>query len=296
MAQEPLETHLLETFVEVARTGSVTEAARSLHRSQPAVSHRLSALEERFGVPLFEKVGRGLRLTEYGRRLRDEATDLLARLTELPRSVVGNPERLTGAVRVGTLPTLGRHWLLSSIVDVMTDHPLLRLSFRFGMTDVLLSELRRGQLDLVVVVGSVPQAGMVVRQLGEVRVVAAMSPDHVGDMSRLTLRKLREMRYLAWQGPADPTFDAVRRFAEEKELVDETTSEFPHIETLRALAAAGVGYALLPDYTTASEVADGQLVTFPVPGLAQRFPVYLLTRENQVLGPASEAVRKAIAN
>ena len=60
-----------ESFYEVARLGSVGSAARALGRSQPAISHRLRALQDELGVELFEKVGRTLQLTEAGQRLRD---------------------------------------------------------------------------------------------------------------------------------------------------------------------------------------------------------------------------------
>ena len=68
---DPIDLVLLQTFHEVARLGSVTGAAKQLGRSQPAVSHRLRALEAELGVPLFEKVGRRLKLTDYGRRLHE---------------------------------------------------------------------------------------------------------------------------------------------------------------------------------------------------------------------------------
>src|SRR5262245_24017623 len=75
---EPFSPARFETFYEVARLGSVAGAAVVLGRSQPAISHRLRALQDELGVELFEKAGRTLRLTEAGQRLRDRCADFIA--------------------------------------------------------------------------------------------------------------------------------------------------------------------------------------------------------------------------
>src|ERR671915_955568 len=81
----------LEVLAAVARHGSVTEAARELHYSQPSVSHHLSRLEAAAGAKLVQRVGRGIRLTPEGELLANRAAEILGRVdaatTELAAQV-----------------------------------------------------------------------------------------------------------------------------------------------------------------------------------------------------------------
>ncbi|WP_036959694.1 LysR family transcriptional regulator, partial [Promicromonospora kroppenstedtii] len=70
----------LRVLAAVARTGSVTAAAKELHYAQPSVSHHLSRLEADAGIPLLQRHGRGVRLTEAGRLLANRAEEILGRV------------------------------------------------------------------------------------------------------------------------------------------------------------------------------------------------------------------------
>src|SRR6266545_4911387 len=70
----------LRVLVALARTGSVTAAARELHYSQPSVSHHLARLEAETGAKLVQRAGRGVRLTDAGRQLAERGAEILGRL------------------------------------------------------------------------------------------------------------------------------------------------------------------------------------------------------------------------
>src|SRR5689334_9649500 len=120
-----------ESFLAVARLGSVGEAARVLGRSQPAISHRLRALQDELGVELFEKVGRGLRLTETGQRLRDRCADFFA-WSRILHDAVGDSAQPEGRVTIGTLPTVVSHLLVEAVAELVTRYPQLELAFVFA--------------------------------------------------------------------------------------------------------------------------------------------------------------------
>src|SRR5688572_18973891 len=148
----PVDLVLLQTFHEVARLGSLTAAAARLGRSQPALSHRLRALEDDLGVPLFEKIGRRLVLTEWGRRLQGRCLDLVALAREV-RHAVDAEGAIEGTVAIGTLPTVVSHLLVPALSALWARHRRLRLRFGFDFMPQLFEQLRGGQLDLVVAVG-----------------------------------------------------------------------------------------------------------------------------------------------
>ncbi|WP_409367543.1 LysR family transcriptional regulator [Lysinibacillus sp. 38-6] len=73
-----MNSHALKLFYQVAKTGSFTKAAESLHISQPAVSSQIKRFEQEIGVPLFKQQGRGIILTEFGEALAEKAQNLVA--------------------------------------------------------------------------------------------------------------------------------------------------------------------------------------------------------------------------
>jgi molybdate transport repressor ModE-like protein len=91
----------LQTLIEVARRGSITEAARALGLTQPAVSRRIQQLESEFSAPLLHRSRRGVALTEVGRLVLEEATTLADRYGRLKETVGAHVRLEQGAVRVG---------------------------------------------------------------------------------------------------------------------------------------------------------------------------------------------------
>src|ERR687893_931340 len=90
----------LKVLAAVARHGSVTEAARQLHYSQPSVSHHLSRLETATGVKLVQRVGRGVRLTPEGRLLANRAAEILGRIDAAANELAAQVGLQSGRVRL----------------------------------------------------------------------------------------------------------------------------------------------------------------------------------------------------
>lgn len=103
-ARDPVDLTLLRSFLEVVDARSVTEAARRLGLTQPAVSKQLGALERRYGNRLFHRDGRGVRPTRAGLVLAERARSIVRRLEDLETGRIATPER--PVVRLGLSPTL----------------------------------------------------------------------------------------------------------------------------------------------------------------------------------------------
>ena len=293
-ASEPVELVLLETFHEIAREGSLTAAAKRLGRSQPAISHRLRALEEALGVPLFEKFGRGLRMTPYGVRLQERCVELMALSRGLREAVTEPADHVAGQVTIGCLPTLTAHLLVDAVAALLDRWPRLRIGFRYALAPELCERLRTGRLDVVILTGAEATADLATEVIDETALVAVMAPARAPKAKICSTSWLTAQRYLAWGGPRDATFDVIERFAESARLVDASTPSIPHIESLRALAAAGAGFTILPEYTTRRDVAAGRLVTRRLRGLDVSMPITLVGRERQVETRALAVVKDAL--
>lgn len=271
--EEILSIPMLEAFVEVARGGSVTRASRALGRSQPAISHRLKALEEALESPVFEKVGRQLHLTPQGEIFLKECEQILARLRALPHLL--EQEKSVGSVTIGAFATLSRYLLVDALEHAMESMPRVRWVVQIGVADELFDALRKGSIDVLYLIGDFAMDEELIEAtyLGEVRAAVVLSPALWPYSHRPSPEELRGLRLLLWRGMRDPSFELLEAHARSLGLVSETTFEVPQIETLRELARRGLGYTLLPDYIAREDVARGELETFVLEGMERSFPV-----------------------
>src|ERR1700730_15889593 len=100
-----LDVARLRVLVAVARTGSVTAAAKELHYAQPSVSHHLARLEAETGAKLIQRVGRGIRLTEPGRQLAWRGAEILGRLDAAETELAAHVGLRQGRVRLAAFPS-----------------------------------------------------------------------------------------------------------------------------------------------------------------------------------------------
>jgi LysR family transcriptional activator of nhaA len=136
----------------VARSGSVTGAAAALSVAPQTVSGQLGVLEERLGVPLLERAGRGVRLTDAGRLVLEYASEMLSRGEDLLRALEGAAGQPTSfAIGVDEIvPKLVARRFLEPVLGL---DPAPRLVCREGNETALLSDLRARRLDAVLVPG-----------------------------------------------------------------------------------------------------------------------------------------------
>jgi DNA-binding transcriptional LysR family regulator len=145
----PLDLDQLQTFIQIADTGSFTRAAEEVHRTQSAVSMQMRRLEERIGKPLFEKDGRTNRLTEEGDRLLSYAR----RLIFLNRETLAafDDRRLEGTIRIGTPDDYADRFLPEIMARFARSNPRVELTIVCEPTPGLVEHIKRGNLDLALV-------------------------------------------------------------------------------------------------------------------------------------------------
>ena len=146
-----MELEPLRLFLHVAATGSFSRAATLASSTQSAVSKRIGALERQLDARLFERTGRGARLTPAGRRLLPRAEALTAEVDRLPEFVADDARSLAGVVRLSVQPSVS--WpLVGDLVAVLRQrHPGLRLQIAEGPTRQIEESLADGRIDLGVV-------------------------------------------------------------------------------------------------------------------------------------------------
>lgn len=137
----------LEVFLTVAESGSFSRAARALRLTQPTVSRRIQALEEKLGRPLFRRDVEGAHLTQEGALLLPAAEQMARWARELDREAAGFGGELIGSVRVATPPGIAYEVLTPFARLVRADLPDLRIELITGIEHI---DLSRGQAELAI--------------------------------------------------------------------------------------------------------------------------------------------------
>ncbi len=144
----PVDLKRIRTIVEVSQASAITTAAERLGLTQSAVSRSVAEVEDSLGVRLFDRLPRGIQLTEAGHRFVARAYRVLAEAEDLVNAVRERPGVLTGRLRVG-VTACGEHatWLLGSLAH---EYPGIAIETSAGTPQEICPALLRGDLDLVV--------------------------------------------------------------------------------------------------------------------------------------------------
>lgn len=141
----------LRHFLALAEAGSFSRAAARVFLTQPALSRSIRALEEEWGSPLFDRIGRRVLLTPYGQEALPRARQLVEDAQELERSGLRLREGTAGVLRVGMGSGAGALLMTPLLMEVALHHAPMKVEVARGRTELLVQALREQQLDALVV-------------------------------------------------------------------------------------------------------------------------------------------------
>lgn len=172
-----MDLRLLRFFLAIIDHGGVTRAAEAMYVAQPSVSQALRTLEQRLGVSLFERVGRGLRLTDAGRELEIRARSVLAEVDEA-RARVDRVARLdAGRLTVAAASTLAIHPLGPWVRRLLDAHTGLQVHVSEpGSVPAVLAEITEGAAEIGLVELPVHKASLETVELAQEELVIAAGP------------------------------------------------------------------------------------------------------------------------
>lgn len=271
----------LHTFVEVARQKSVVRAAEILHVSQPAVTKTIRELEDALGVSVFEREGRGIRITRYGEVFLRHAGAALTALRQGIDSVSQELFDSAPPVRIGALPTVSTRIMPRAMGLFLAEKTGSRVKIVTGDNAVLMEQLRVGDLDLVVGRLASPEkmAGLSFEHLYSEQVVFAVRCGH----------PLLESKQSVFEGLSDypvlmPSRGSIIRPSVEQFLIANGVASLPtQVETVsdafgRAFVKSSDAIWIISAGVVAAEIADGNLAALPIDSTETRGPVGLTMR------------------
>jgi LysR family transcriptional regulator, hydrogen peroxide-inducible genes activator len=247
-----MELHQLRYFCAVARAGGFTRAAHRENVAQPTLSHQIHKLEKELGVPLFERLGRTVRLTKFGEDLLPRATQILRGIEDAQMSLGSLDEGIRGPIKVGVIPTIMPYFLAPRVSDFSARYPEVELRLTEDMTFKLVEGLQAGELDIVVASLPVTNPDIVCSELFREPIFLAVSQNHrLGQGETADIAEVRHERLvLLKEGHCfrDQVLAACTRSNAQLESIfesDQFSSIFP-------LVASGFGLSLVPAMAAAS--------------------------------------------
>ena len=289
-----MDVEALRTFIAIHRTGGVTRAAASLFRSQPAVSRRIALLERDLGVPLFERVPGGVRLSGAGQALLPFAEAALAALHDAEAAVRAVRSEIGGPVEIALVGTLASTSLTSVLRRVAEQHPKVDVVLRTATSREVSDLVRRADVTLGLRYSEDPTPELQCETLFSERLVVVAGPDHrLAGVRCDTLKVLAGERWIAFPylpGRPEASSAYVRRALDAAGVAEDRILPVDSLTAQKRLVEAGFGIALLPDSGVQEELAAGSLAVLEVGDLDVRVPVTVVTRRSGYLGAAAQAV------
>lgn len=173
MSMEPL-----RSLVEVARRGAITDAARALGLTQPALTRRIQLLEAEFGTPLLSRSRKGVQLTELGRLVEAEGRALVERYDHLKQEVGAHLRLERGSVRIGAGATAASFLLPPLIRDFRRKHPDIAFALKEAGSREVAADVVRERLELGIVTLPVASGELAVTPLRQDRIVLVVAKNH----------------------------------------------------------------------------------------------------------------------
>jgi LysR family hydrogen peroxide-inducible transcriptional activator len=234
----------LRYFLAVAKAASFVKAAEREGVTQPALSQQIAKLEAELGTTLFDRLGRSLRLTAFGRQLQPRAEELLQQAAAIKREAEDSLSGDHGRVVLGVIPTLLPYVVAPLLTRFATDHPEIELQLVEEQTLSLIDGLRSADVDVAVLALPIKNPEIVCAELRREELLFIVPPQR--EVGQVDLHALgQEKLLLLREGNClrDDVLTACSRAKAQFAQVFETDQ----LASIFALVAAGAGASLVPE-------------------------------------------------
>ncbi len=260
MADDRPDVRQLRCFVAVAEVGSVRRAATRLGLAQPTVTEHLRRLEAVLGFEVFDRVGRGVVLTEEGRLLLPRARAAVRAVDEVADGVVDAVEAGAGRLTVGAIPTMSPYVLPGVLAQMRAESPACEIVVVEALTESLLDRLDEHAIEVAVLSPPVHHPRVEVETIGEEELLVVLPErGEIGELDvseGITLAALRaqprvslsEMHCLGGQ---------IEGFCARRNLPRQTACHAAQLATVLELVRLGLGVSLVPAMAAAKHSSEG---------------------------------------
>jgi DNA-binding transcriptional LysR family regulator len=277
----------LRAFVTVGELQSFAAAANALHLSQPALSRRISHLEEMLGVRLFDRTTRSVELTVLGQRFLEQVGSLVEELDRSVLSLRDAAELQAGDVTIGCVFSAAHHFLPPLIRSFRERHPRVLVRVLEEGADEVLASVKSGEADIALNYIGMQDPEIEFTPLLKEPYVLACPADH----------PLARRRSVRWEELHAYPHARVSHASRNRLFIDQALAELPplprpicevrHVSTLIGLVENGLGVAVVPQLTLPQQPAGVVGVRLERPAIGRTLAI--LRRSGRSLSPPAAA-------
>ncbi|MFP4977418.1 LysR family transcriptional regulator [Paenibacillus sp. CN-4] len=281
------------TFREVAYHRSFTKAAAELGYAQSSVTTQVQKLEQDYGVKLFERHGKGLRLTSAGEELQKVAAqmlDLYQQSKEMLHRQGG------GTLTIGTIDSLASYYLPQLIQPISRKYPSLRIRLQPERESDIIEQVKEGALDIGLMLESKPSdPALNWIEIREEPLVLISSPRHpLAGTDRITLEQLHGEEWIMTEDSCNYRI-MLETVLKGQAVPYRIALELGNPEAIKRCVMGGFGIALLPQMAVEEEIRRGELAALPFSHPDIRLALHMLVHPkkwiSQSLRDFMEALR-----
>lgn len=280
----------LRVFHVAAGQASFTAAANALHLTQPGVSKHVKELERHYGQPLFDRLGKTIRLTQAGEILLQITTDIFRRLDEAQARIDDLGQATGGHLRIGASNSIGTCLLPPLLARFSFAHPRVELTIDIGLSGDIENKLLDHVLDIGLLGHAPDHPSLVARPFAEDHLVLIVPPCHdwAGRNAPVASAELAKQVFLVSKSGSG-TRKLVEALLARAGVALGRKQEVGSTEGVKKAVEAGLGVSLLSNCVVRQEVAAGWLRAVPIADLPTERTYYLAHHRDRYLPAAARA-------
>ncbi len=240
-----IEFQQLEQFVTVARTKSITNAAKELNISQSALSRAIQKLEDQTGQPLFERKPREVVLTDLGELFLDGAKKIM-KVTDDTFSELSEAGK-HGRIRLGAIPTIAPYFLPTFLTQFAKEHPDVSVVVQEDTTENLIRRCNDGELDLAIMVFPIITKYLESEALFDEELLLVVPDKHpLSKKKEITAESVVEYPFVMLD-EAHCLSDNIETYCRQQFLRPVSVERLSQLTTVQELVALGHGVSIVPE-------------------------------------------------
>ena len=273
----------LQVFLATAHHENISRAATSLHMSQSAASGALREFEALYGVRLFERAGKRLKLNEVGRQLWPRVESLLEQADQLEADLTGHHD--LGRLKVGATLTIGNYLAVELMAHYKATQPNARVTLEVANTRAIADRVLTFDLDLGMIEGEINHPDLEVTRWRSDELVMFCAPEHpLAGSGPLSDRALVEVPWIVRE-PGSGTRQTFERGMHGLLSDLHIALELEHTEAIKRAVEAGLGIACLSRVCLEEAFKRGTLVPLAVPQRDFRRDFYFVLHRQKYRSP-----------
>jgi DNA-binding transcriptional LysR family regulator len=286
----------LKVFCDIIESGSVSYAASQNFVTQSAVSQQVRSLEEKYECRLLERARAGVKATPAGQILYNSSKEIVRRFVELENRLREIGSVVAGAIRVGTVYSVGLHELPPYLAEFLRTHPQVNVHLEYLRSNKIYEDLVEGKIDLGIVAYPAKRSQIVTIAFRHDDLVLVVPPDDLlAKGNRVSVRDLAGQNFVGYERDI-ATRKASDHILREYGVRPRYTMEFDNIETIKRAVEIGQGIAIVPRSAVMMETGRGSLKLLEFAEGPFMRPLAIIYKKGRDLSPAVNKFVETLTN